>query len=161
MGLRKWLLGFDPKELKSRLDTLESKVESISKTLISLRTDINELRRRKADIEIVKSLEDKLSQLDNLINELKSTLTAKMADIRGEGELSTKDKYDLVLNLIRKGINTSSELRKHVPFSVRELHQILKRLEELSVIGHVKKGRTKYYYVIEAKEMVVQSEDYV
>jgi uncharacterized membrane protein len=76
-------------------------------------------------------------------------------------ELSTEDKYDLVLNLIKEGINTSSELRKHVPFSVRELHKILRELEELSAIGHVKKGRTKYYYVVEAKKEIVRSEDYI
>jgi len=110
---------------------------------------------------MVRSIEDRLSRLDNLINELRSVLTVKFMDKKGGKELSMADKCDLVLNLIKSGVNTSSELRKFVPFSVRELHQVLKRLEEMSAIRHVKRGRTKYYYVIEAKEGVVRSEDFI
>ena len=161
MGLRKWLLGFDPEEFKARLEELEFKIERTNNILDSLREELNELRNGKADIRMVKSLEEKLSQLDNLINELRSILTMKFMDKKGEKKLSMKDKCDLVLNLIKNGVNTSSELRKFVPFSVRELHQVLKRLEELSAIRHVKRGRTKYYYVIEAKGGVVRSEDFI
>ena len=164
MGFRKWLLGFDPKEfedVKRRLEDLESKVEKANTIVESMRRELKELYESKADIRLVKSLEDKLSRLDNLVNELKSILTVKSRGRSSSIELSTVDKYDLVLNLIKNGVNTSSELRKHVPFSVRELHKVLKELEELSAIGHVKKGRTKYYYVIEAKDEFVRSEDYV
>jgi uncharacterized membrane protein len=164
MSFRKWLLGFDPKEfkeLKERLSLLESKVEKANTLIESLKEELNELYESKADTESVKSLENKLSQLDNLINELRVVLTAKSKSKRCLMELSTEDKYDLVLNLIKKGVNTSSELRKHVPFSVRELHKVLRKLEELSAIGHVKKGRTKYYYVVEAERKFVQSEDYI
>jgi len=143
MGLRKWLLGFDPEEFKTRLEDLEFKIERVSDVLDSLREDVNELRNSKADMSVVKSLEDRLSQLDNLINELRSVLTTKLTDKSVRKELSMADKCDLVLNLIRSGINTSSELRKFVPFSVGELHQVLKRLEELSVIGHIKKRTDK------------------
>jgi uncharacterized membrane protein len=164
MGFRKWLLGFDPREfeiIKERLKDLESKVEKANTMVKRLKEDLNKLYETKADVVWVKSLEDKLSQLDNLVNEIKTTLTVKSRNKNGLIELSTKDKYDLVLNLIKEGINTSSELRKHVPFSVRELHKILRELEELSAIGHIKKGRTKYYYVIEAKRKFVQSKKYV
>ena len=164
MGFRKWLLGFDPKEfedVKRRLEDLESKVEKANTIVESMRRELKELYESKADIRLVKSLEDKLSRLDNLVNELKSILTVKSRGRSSSIELSTTDKYDLVLNLIKEGVNTSSELRKHVPFSVSELHKVLKELEELSAIGHVKKGRTKYYYVIEAKDKFVRSEEYV
>jgi hypothetical protein len=53
--------------------------------------------------------------------------------------LFTRNEYDLLLNLIKKKINTLSKLGTHIPFSVRELNKILKKLEELSGIGHVKK----------------------
>jgi len=161
MGLRKWLLGFDPGEFEARLRDLESKIEKATNILDSLKEELNELRKDKADIEVVRSIEERLSRLDNLINELRSVLTAKFMGKKGGKELSMADKCDLVLNLIKSGVNTSSELRKFVPFSVRELHRVLKRLEELSAIRHVKRGRTKYYYVIEAKEGVVRSEDFI
>ena len=164
MGFRKWLLGFDPeefKDVKARLNLLESKVEKVSTIVETLKEELNALYKTKADIELVKSIESKLSQMDNLINELKATLTTNLRNERGEKELSTADKCDLVLNMIKQGINTSSELRKHVPFSVRELHKILKRLEELSVIGQIKKGRTKYYYIIEAKNQFVHSKELI
>ena len=164
MGFRKWLLGFDPeefKEVKARLKDLESKVEKASIIIETMKDELNTLYASKADIKLVKSIENRLSQLDNLVNELRTALATESKDKKVEKGLSTEDKYDLVLNLIKKGINTSSELRKHVPFSVRELHKILKGLEELSVIGHIKKGRTKYYYVIEAGKEFVRSEDYI
>jgi chromosome segregation ATPase len=93
MGFRKWLLGFYPREfedVKRRLEDLESKVEKVNTVVESMRRELKELYESKADVILVKSLE-----------------------------------------------------------------------EELSAIGHVKKGRTKYYYVIEAKDEFVRSEDYV
>jgi uncharacterized membrane protein len=164
MGFRKWLLGFDPKEfheLKEKLNALELKIEKASVIIETIKEELDNLYKSKANVGSVKSLENKLSQLDNTINELKAVLTVKAKDKSSSIELSTEDKHDLILNLIKEGINTSSELRKHVPFSVRELHKILKELEELSAIGHIKKGRTKYYYVIEAKREFVQSKKYV
>ena len=158
MGLRKWLLGFDPDEFRAKLEELEERIEEAVRMVELLSEELDELKDVKDD---VRRVEERLSELDNLINELRDVLTGKREAITTEKELSTADKYDLVLNLIKEGINTSSELRKRVPFSVRELHRILNELEKSSLIGYVKKGRTKYYYVVEAKKRKVQSKDYV
>jgi len=109
----------------------------------------------------VQSIEEQLSNLDNLINNIFDILKMKRETKKGRIELSNMDKCGIVLNLIQKGINTSSELRKYVPFSVRELYEVLNELEKLSIIGQIKEGRKKKYYVIEDDSEFVQSEDYL
>jgi len=50
MGLRKWLLGFDPGEFEARLRDIESKIERATNILDSLKEELNELQKNKADI---------------------------------------------------------------------------------------------------------------
>lgn len=150
-------MGFDPDELYARLAAMESRLEESSKILQSLKEDLDKLKESKADVKYVQSIEEQLSNLDNLINSMIKVIGTRRRDKKVEIDVSTSDKHQLVLELIRKGVNTSSELRKHVSFSVRELYEILNDLEKLSMIGHIKEGRKKRYYVIEADDEFVQS----
>ena len=159
--IRRFLLGFDPDDIQAKLIAIESKLEESSKILQSLKEELDKLKESKADIRYVQSIEEQLSNLDNLINNIFDILKMKREIKKGRIELSNMDKCRIVLNLIRKGVNTSSELRKYVPFSVRELYEVLNELEKLSIIGQMKEGRKKKYYVIEDDSEFVQSEDYL
>jgi len=159
--IRRFLLGFDPDDIQAKLTVVESKLEESSKILQSLKEELDKLKESKADMRYVQSIEEQLSNLDNLINNIFDILKMKREIKKGRIELSNMDKCGIVLNLIQKGINTSSELRKYVPFSVRELYEVLNELEKLSIIGQIKEGRKKKYYVIEDDSEFVQSEDYL
>ena len=154
MGLRSWILGFNPgdiKDLKERVKALENEVKDLAKAHQDTLKQLLEIQRGLEEKADKKAMERELESLSKLV----MAVYDKLKDLEAYSEYSTveklesKDKEILVLNLLRQGYTSPSEILSKLEISSRELYEILKRLEEKKKIGKFRKGRKVHYYIIE------------
>ncbi|RLF86708.1 hypothetical protein DRN43_02405 [Thermococci archaeon] len=154
MGLRSWILGFDPediKALKEKILFLEGEVRNLAQGYQDLLKQLLEIQRALESKADKKSVERELESLSKLV----MAIYDKLKDLEAYSEYSTveklesKDKDILVLNLLRQGYTSPSEILSRLEISSRELYEVLKRLEEKKKIRKFRKGRKVHYYIIE------------
>jgi len=154
MGLRSWLFGFNPndvKALKEKVLFLENEVKDLAKAHQDTLKQLLEIQRALENKADKKTMERELESLSKLV----MAVYDKLKDLEAYSEYSTmeklesKDKEILVLNLLRQGYTSPSEILSKLEISSRELYEILKHLEEKKKIGKFRKGRRVHYYIIE------------
>ena len=154
VGLREWILGFNPddvKALKEKVQFLENEVRDLAKAHQDTLKQLLEIQRaleNKADKQAMENEWKSLSKLVMAIYDKLKDLEA-YSDYSTMEKLESKDKDILVLNLLRQGYTSPSEILSRLEISSRELYEILKRLEEKKKIGKFRKGRKVHYYIIE------------
>jgi len=168
LSLRSWILGIDPNEVRA----LINRVHELEKETITLKAEIKALsqlygRTFKDLLRLQKSMEDVWEKVDNKadkksmerelesLSKLVMAVYDKLKDLEAYSDYSTmeklesKDKDILVLNLLRQGYTSPSEILSRLEISSRELYEVLKRLEEKKKIGKFRKGRKVHYYITE------------
>ena len=126
MSLRRWLLGFDPNEvkaLKAEVEDLRARVEQVEKLRVKL--GLTEEKLRAELLEVLKALDRKADKPDLedvrlRLNSLMKTLDALTQQIetlnislKRDQILATEEgQKELILRLIREGYNTPSELSR-------------------------------------------------
>jgi len=162
VGLRKWILGFDPDEF-NELKTALIRVENIEKEIQEVKERIKELQRLlndKADRQTVdllsKMLETERKIVDSLEKELKE-VKLKFDTLELSSELSEIQKVPIddfeleerVIKLISQGHNSPTELIRMLGISADKLYQIINRLITSRRVKKIKKGRKVYYILVE------------
>ncbi|WP_456328630.1 helix-turn-helix domain-containing protein [Archaeoglobus sp.] len=159
MGLRSWLLGFDPEEvkaLKAEVKELRARVEQVEKLRVKL--GLTEEKLRAEILEVLKALDRKADKVDLedvrlRLNSLMKTLDALTQQIEAlnislkrDQILATEERQkELILRLILEGYNTPSELKRVAPFGSKKLYEILRELEREGLVEKIKRGRRVYY----------------
>jgi len=150
VGLREWILGDYVKKI-DKIEVLEGEVKALTKGYQDILKNLLKIQRALEDKADKKIVERELESLSKLV----MTVYDKLKDLEAYSEYSTveklesKDKEILVLNLLRQGYASPSEILSRLEISSRELYEVLKRLEEKKKIGKFRKGRKVHYYVIE------------
>lgn len=165
MGIRRWLLGFNPEDLKKWV----SKIQSLESEVKELKARIDQVEKVS---ERVKVIEERLRILDTLLEQEKDnriwirSLMKELEEVRLELEaiklgstpeqsfvtsLSEDEEKQLVLSLIRKGAHSPSELKRLVPFGVGKLYRILRELEMDGLIRNLEKKKNRKYVPVEAE----------
>ena len=164
VGLRKWILGFDPDEFHE-LKTAFIRIENIEKEIQEVKEHIKELQRSlndKADRQTVdllsKMLETERKIVDSLENEIKEVKlkfgTIELSSEFYETQKVPIDDFELeerVIKLISQGHNSPTELIRMLGISADKLYQIINRLITSRRIKKIKKGRKVYYILIEER----------
>ena len=154
MGLREWILGpyaKDLEELKSEVKDLKENYHNVRDDIQNILKNLLEIQRTLENKADKKTMERELESLSKLV----MAVYDKLKDLEAYSDYSTveklesKDKDILVLNLLRQGYTSPSEILSRLEISSRELYEILKRLEEKKKIGKFRKGHKVHYYVIE------------
>jgi len=162
VGLRKWILGFDPNEFYELKTTL-IRIENIEKEIQEVKENIKELQRilnDKADKQTVdllsKMLETERKIVDSLEQELKEIKlkfdTLELSSELVEAQKVPADDFELeerLIKLISQGHNSPTELIRMLGISADKLYQIINRLISSRKIKKIKKGRKVYYILIE------------
>ncbi|RLF81989.1 hypothetical protein DRN38_01180 [Thermococci archaeon] len=161
MGIRRWLLGFNPEDLKEWIP----KVQSLEAEVKDLRQKIEELVKANQDmlkqlLQIQRDLENKADKkaMERELESLSKLVMAvydKLKDLESYSEVSLgesldqKDEELLVLNLLRQGYTSPSELLSRLKMSNKRLYAILKRLEAQGKVRKLRKKRRVHYVLIE------------
>ncbi|RLC85103.1 hypothetical protein DRN43_02330 [Thermococci archaeon] len=152
MGLREWLL----KPYLHRLQALEAQVQDINKKLDTLRAEILELHKNKADKDRLSLIERELESIENLNRYLfdivKELRTCVYAEIEGSGSEPRENQQTLeeaLIELIKQGYDSPKKLARKAQIGVGRMYEILERLEKENRIRTIKKGRKKKIIVIE------------
>jgi len=154
MGLREWILGpyaKDLEELKSEVKDLKENYHNVRDDIQNILKNLLEIQRTLENKADKKTMERELESLSKLV----MAVYDKLKDLEAYSDYSTmeklesKDKDILVLNLLRQGYTSPSEILSRLEISSRELYEVLKRLEEKKKIGKFRKDHKVHYYVIE------------
>lgn len=154
MGLRSWILGpyaKDLERLSQEVKDLRAKVGNLANEYHQLLRDLLKLQESLEGKANKKEVERELESLSKLV----MAVYDRLKDLEASAEYSSMEKLEpkekeiLVLNLLRQGYGSPSEILSKLEISSRELYEILKRLEEKRKIGKLRKGRKVYYYIIE------------
>jgi len=166
LGLLRWLLGFDPDDLrrelaelerlKAEVEDLRARVEQAEKLRVKL--GLTEDKLRAEILEVLKALDRKADKADLedvrlRLNSLMKTLDSLAQQIEALNISLKRDQFlatgegqkELILRLIREGYNTPSELKRVAPFGSKKLYEILRELEREGLVEKIKRGRRVYY----------------
>ena len=152
VGLREWLL----KPYLHRLQALEAQVQDINKKLDTLRAEILELHKNKADKERLSLIERELESIENLnrylfdiVKELRTCVYAEIEGSGSEPRENQKPEEELIIELIKQGYDSPKKLARKAQIGVGRMYEILERLEKENRIRTIKKGRKRKIIVIE------------
>jgi len=173
VGVRKWLFGFDPDEVKDEIKELVEKNKRLEESIQNIGTQLHSLEHQMRILENeLKSKVDKdtFALLQRIVEQNGTTIKSlqkEIEDIRVEiesfrlhsemeqidmKEMTDEESKALIYNLIKKGYHSATELKRLVPFGVNKLYRLLKELEKDGIIRKIgKKRKTKY---IPAEESV-------
>lgn len=159
MGIRRRLLGFDPRDLKDiklKLTNLEAQVREVNERLARVEGEILELHKNKADKERLRLIEKEVESLENLnryifdtLNDLRNAVYAEVEGSGSEPRENQKSEEEVIIELIRQGYDSPKNLARKAGIGVGRLYEILERLEKENRIRTIKKGRKKKIIVIE------------
>lgn len=154
LGLRSWILG----DYAKRLENLEGEVKD-------LRQKVDELARGYQDIlkellQIQKGLESKADKKEmerelESLSKLVMVVYDKIKELETVNQLSLGESLDrneeelLVLDYLRQGYGSPSELLSRLKFGNKKLYAILKRLEAKGKVRKLRKGKRVYYVLVE------------
>lgn len=161
MGIRSWLL-------KPYLEALESQ----SKELLNLKDEVKGLQEKVDDLangyqdilkellQLQKSLETKADKKETereleSLSKLVMAVYDKIKELETVNQLSLGESLDkneeelLVLDYLRQGYGSPSELLSRLKFGNKKLYAILRRLEAKGKVRKVRKGKRVYYMLVE------------
>lgn len=154
--LREWLLKPYLERLKAlddKLNSLENKLQVIDDMLKQLqmsKVDKDTFHLLKALVEkdgtTLKSLQKEIENMRLEIEGLK--LHSEMEQIEAK-ELTKEEAKALLLDLIKKGYHSPTELKKLVPFGVNKMYKLLEELEKDGIIRKIGKKKKRKYIPIE------------
>lgn len=159
MGLREWLL----KPYLQRLQALEDQVKGVDNKLRKLELQLMSIQAKfddKVDRETfrllqklvdnsgttIKSLQKEIENIRLEIEGLK--LHSEMEQIEAK-ELSKEEAKAFLLDLIKKGYHSPSELKRLVPFGVNKMYKLLEELEKDGLVRKVGSKRKRKYIPVE------------
>ena len=161
MGFRSWLLGIDPREIKE----LSREMESLKEETRNLKVLVGKLieehtKTLREIIKLQKALEDKADKkaMERELESLSKLVMAvydKIKELEEVSEVSLGESLDpeseeiLVLDLIRQGYTSPSELISRLKFGNKKLYAILKRLEAKGKVRKLRKKRRVHYVLAE------------
>jgi len=161
VGIRSWLL-------KPYLEALESQ----SKELLNLKDEVKGLQEKVDDLangyqdilkellQLQKSLETKADKKETereleSLSKLVMAVYDKIKELETVNQLSLGESLDkneeelLVLDYLRQGYGSPSELLSRLKFGNKKLYAILRRLEAKGKVRKVRKGKRVYYMLVE------------
>ena len=154
LGIRSWILG----DYAKRLEGLEKEVKD-------LRQKVDDLARGYQDIlkellQLQKSLEAKADKKETegeleSLSKLVMAVYDKIKEMETVNQLSLGESLDkneeelLVLDYLRQGYSSPSELLSRLKFGNKKLYAILKRLKAKGKVRKLRKGKRVYYVLIE------------
>jgi len=160
LGLREWIIGPYAEEvnrLREEIQTLKSEVKALRFLVNDLqKTDVNTLKEL---IRIQKALENKADKkaMERELESLSKLVMAvydKLKDLEAYSEVSLGESLDpeseeiLVLDLIRQGYTSPSELVSRLKFGNKKLYAILKRLEAKGKLRKLRKKHRVHYVLV-------------
>lgn len=154
MGLRSWILGDYVKELQQleeRVKTLEEKVNDLGKSQEETLRELLQLQKSLEEKANRKDMERELESLSKLV----MAVYDKLKELEAYSEFSPGESLDpeseeiLVLDLIRQGYTSPSELVSRLKFGNKKLYAILKRLEAKGKLRKLRKKRKVHYVLVE------------
>jgi len=154
LGFREWILGPYAKDLEE----LKSEVKDLKENYHNVRDDIQDILKQL--LEIQRALEDKADKktMERELESLSKLVMAvydKLKDLEAYSEVSLgesldqKDEELLVLDLLRQGYTSPSELVSRLKFGNKKLYAILKRLEAQGKVRKLRKKKKVYYVIVE------------
>lgn len=161
MGFRSWLLGIDPREIKELSREMESLKEETRNLKVLVGKLIEEHTKTLRElIKLQKALEDKADKkaMERELESLSKLVMAvydKIKELEEVSEVSLGESLDpeseeiLVLDLIRQGYTSPSELISRLKFGNKKLYTILKRLEAKGKVRKLRKKRRVHYVLAE------------
>ena len=147
MGLREWILGpyaKDLEELKSEVKNLAQGYQDTLKELLKIQRALED----KADKKAVERELESLSKLVMIVYDKLKELEAYSEVSLGES-LDPESEEVLVLDLIRQGYTSPSELVSRLKMGNKKLYEILKRLEAKGKVRKLRKGKKVHYVLVE------------
>jgi len=162
VGLRKWILGFDPDEfheLKTaiiRISNIEKEIQEVKERIKELQRLLNDKADRQSVDLLSKMLETERKIVDSLEKELKEVKlkfdTMELSSELYETQKVPIDDFELeerVIKLISQGHNSPTELIHMLGISADKLYKVINQLITSRRIKKIKKGRKVYYILIE------------
>lgn len=159
--MREWLLGpyaYEIALLKKELESLKAEINGLRFLLD--KTQETNTHILKELIKLQKALEDKADkkaverELESL-SKLVMAVYDKIKELEEVSEVSLGESLDpeseeiLVLDLIRQGYTSPSELISRLKFGNKKLYAILKRLEAKGKVRKLRKKRRVHYVLAE------------
>ena len=154
MGLREWILRpyLDKLQaLEGEVKTLESEVKALANGYQDILREllrIQQILEAKADKKVMERELESLSKLVMAVyDKIKELETVNQLSL-GES-LDQKEEELLVLDYLRQGYGSPSELVSRLKFGNKKLYAILKRLEAKGKVRKLRKGKRVYYVLVE------------
>ena len=147
MGLREWILGPYAKDLEE----LKSEVKNLAKDYQDTLKELLKIQRALEDKADKKAVERELESLSKLV----MIVYDKLKELEAYSEVSLGESLDpeseevLVLDLIRQGYTSPSELVSRLKMGNKKLYEILKRLEAKGKVRKLRKGKKVHYVLVE------------
>jgi len=154
MGLRSWILGpyaKDLEELKDEVKTLQVKMDELSKDYQDMLKELLKIQKTLEDKADKKAVERELESLSKLV----MIVYDKLKDLEAYSEVSLGESLDkngeeiLVLDYLRQGYTSPSELVFRLKMGNKKLYAILKRLEAKGKVRKLRKGKKVHYVLVE------------
>jgi chromosome segregation ATPase len=161
VGLRSWILGpyirdlerlsQETKELKAEVRELKGKLEDLAKFHQDTLKELIEVRKALEAKADKKEMERELESLSKLV----MAVYDKLKELETYSEFSPGESLDpeseevLVLDLIRQGYTSPSELVSRLKMGNKKLYAILKRLEAKGKLRKLRKKRRVHYILVE------------
>ena len=159
MGIREWIL----KPYLQRLQVLEDKLTQLEDKIQTLDGTLRQLQTSKVDKETFRLLQKLVDsngitlrslqkEIENMRLEIESLkLHSEMEQLKTT-ELSREEAKALLLDLIKKGHHSPTELKRLIPFGVNKMYKLLEELEKDGLIRKIGPKRKRKY--IPAEEVV-------
>ena len=154
LGLRSWLLGDyakrlgdlegEVKDLRQKVDDLARGYQDILKELLQLQKGLEAKADKKETERELESLSRLVMAVYDKIKELETVNQLALGE-----SLDKNEEELLVLDYLRQGYGSPSELLSRLKFGNKKLYAILKRLEAKGKVRKVRKGRRVYYVLVE------------
>jgi len=161
VGLRSWILGpyvrdleklaQETKELKTEVKELKVKLEDLARFHQDTLKELLEVRKALESKADKREMERELESLSKLV----MAVYDKLKELEAYSEFSPGESLDseseeiLVLDLIRQGYTSPSELVSRLKFGNKKLYAILKRLEAKGKLRKLRKKHRVHYVLAE------------
>ena len=150
MGIREWILGGYVKKI-DKIEALESEVKALTNEYQDILKELLEIQKALEDKADKKIMERELESLSKLV----MAVYDKIKDLEVVEEFSLGESLDkneeelLVLDYLRQGYTSPSELVSRLKMGNKKLYEILKRLEAKGKVRKLRKKKKVHYVLVE------------
>lgn len=163
VGLLSRIIGVDKteiEEIRRELSDMKVKLAKIEAVVPQLAAATKDLRERqkllekslsdKADRWAVEALDRELSLLENHVKVLSEVVSSEIERKRAVMEVSRgENPEEVLIELLRRGVDTPTELSKAFPYGNKTLYELLDRLIAKKKVRKLKRGRRVHYVLTE------------